>query len=165
MITAEDKRELWACCAIGCIAFCIIFFVIIVIPHSLGRRRPAWMSRAKGTLRSIGSAQLAYQRANDKRVYGSFQALQDVEDIASGYNLGNMIENYSLTWEANTTSTVPTEGIFTHSVSTFTIIAWPTDTRKRSLHTYAITEDQIVREFNPGHNNDLGNAYTWDPIL
>jgi len=134
--------------------------------NRMGYRPPGadWQSRAKGTLRSIGSSQLAYQSATKNHVYGSFQALQDVEDIAKGYTLGNMIENYSMTWVVHSISTAPTEDLPTGVISTFTIIAWPRDTRPGFLSTFAITEDQTVRVYDPDRS-DIKNPRSWDPIL
>ena len=153
------------CLVIGIVLIVFLFLLVLWIPTQLGARRPAWAARAKGTLRSIGSAQLAYQSANDRRVYGSFQALQNVEDIATGYTLGNMIENYSMTWEANTVSTTPTEEFPSGLISTFTVIAYPHSTRYRHLQTFAITEDMLVRVYNPRNGNDPVSVRTWDPIL
>lgn len=148
------------------VAAIIAIIAAIAIPQLLNARRAAWMSRCKGTLRSIGSAQLAYQSANNQKVYGSFQALQEVQDIAKGYTLSNMIENYSLSWEisspyADLFGTATAGGIAANS---FTVIAWPRDTRKGFLNTFAITEDQVVRVFNP-EKNDINMVRGWDPIL
>ena len=152
------------------VAAIIAIIAAIAIPQLLNARRAAWMSRAKGTLRSIGSAQLAYQNANNDKIYGDFDALQGVEDIAHGYTLGNMVENYSLSW--TTTSPYGKDGLNTGTVrggiaaNTFTVIAWPRDTRPGFLHTFAITEDQVVRVFDENTPNvDPGKVHTWDPIL
>ena len=128
----------------------------------MSARRPAWESRAKSTLRSTVSSQLAYQRTNDLKSYGSFQALQGNLYIAEGYTLGNMIENYSMSWEISS-SVVQTEGPV--KIDSFTIIAFPLDTAPRHLHTFAITEDQIVRVYEPGPEHDFNSVNTWDPIL
>jgi len=150
------------------VAAIIAIIAAIAIPSLLNARRAAWQSRAKGTLRSIGSSQLAYQGTNNKKFYGSFQALKDDLYIATGYNLGNMIENYSMSWEASNpasgTGTLTGSGIGNNR---FTVIAFPRDTRPGFLNTFAVTDDQVVRVFNSGPNS--GNVYnsitTWDPIL
>ncbi len=117
-------------------------------------------SRAKGTLRSIGSSQLAYQGTNNEHNYGSFQALRKTLYIAQGYTLGNMIENYSMTWKAYNLSTVAGEP----GIHQFTVIAYPRNTSSSDLQTFCVTEDQVVRVYNPP-NNDLAAIYHWDPIL
>jgi hypothetical protein len=122
-----------------------------------------WESRAKGILRSIGSAELAYQQSNEMKVYGSFDALQSVGDIAEGYTLENMIEDYTMTWEVSNVSTAPTEMIDIADNS-FTVIAWP-EYRTMLLRTFAITEDQVVRVYTPANDNELDDVKTWDPIL
>ena len=132
----------------------------IFVPTQYGSRRPAWQSRAKGTLRSIGSSQLAYQGTNYAKNYGSFEALKHDLYIAKGYTLGNMIENYSMTWEVYNGSTVEEEDIHL-----FEVVAFPRDRRPGYLSTFAVTEDQVVRVYNPDEGNDPGNVKTWDPIL
>jgi hypothetical protein len=125
----------------------------------------SWTSRAKGTLRSIGSAELSYAAENTRHFYGSFKALQDTGDIAKGYRCSNMIENYSIEWRVSPTSVALTETIFEVNYhSAFTIVAWP-DRGGKGLHTLAITEDQVVRIYNPKSKNDLHQIKTWDPIL
>jgi hypothetical protein len=128
-------------------------------------RRAAWMSRAKGTLRSIGSSQLAYQQTNNGNFFGSFEALKDTLYIAEGYTTSNMIENYSLYWMVNNIPTVPSEQYPEGLISTFTIIAFPRDTRENYLKTFAVTTDQQVREYSPWHKSRFDSIATWDPIL
>lgn len=151
------------------VAAIIAIIAAIAIPQLLNARRAAWMSRAKGTLRSIGSAQLAYQGSNNNKVYGSFEALQKVGDIADGYTLSNMIENYSMSWGVTSPYTDLREGTITGegiAGNAFTIIAYPRDTREGFLQTFAITEDQVVRVFNDEEEtNEFGSVKTWDPIL
>jgi len=165
---AADKR--------GCkMSFLTIFIVVVIlvwvlasifIPTQYGSRRPAWQSRAKGTLRSIGSSQLAYKGTNHARNYGSFEAMKHDLYVAEGYTLGNMIENYSMTWEFdNGPKGLLEEDSLPSMVHTFTIIAFPRDRRPGYLSTFAITEDQVVRVYNPDNGNDPGNVKTWDPIL
>ena len=149
----------------GCLFILVWVVGAIAIPSQLGSRRAAWASRAKGTLRSIGSTELAYQSTNNAKVYGSFKAMKDAPYIAEGYTLGSMIENYSMSWQVNNISTVPTEQFPSGNVSTFTVIAWPRDRRRGFLSTFGVTEDQTVRVYTPKNGNRLENVKTWDPIL
>jgi prepilin-type N-terminal cleavage/methylation domain-containing protein len=147
------------------VAAIIAIIAAIAIPQLLNARRAAWMSRAKGTLRSIGSAELAYQSGNNNKHWGSFPALQVSEDIARGYTLGNMIENYSMSWSAtnvsNNTNQIGGGGI---GANTFTVVAWPRDTRAGFLNTFAVSDDMVVRVWNTG-NPAFPAVKSWDPIL
>jgi hypothetical protein len=110
---------------------------------------------------------LAYQGTNNDKFYGSFGALKNDYYIADGYSLGNMIENYSMSWTVSQSiqdSEGQGGGI---GQNTFTIIAWPRDTRPGYLQTFAVTDDQVVRVYNPdpAANNQLDAVHTWDPIL
>jgi hypothetical protein len=160
----KDRRGIFRCC-FWIVAYALLIPFIFIVYRQCTTWESGWHSRARNTLRSIGSAQLAYQAGTANKVYGSFQQLQDVGDIASGYRLGNMIEAYSMTWEVNNVSTVSTEEFPTGILSTFTIIAFPVDHGKYGLATFAITEDQVVRAYRRNRNIDLDNVHTWDPVL
>ena len=151
------------------VAAIIAIIAAIAIPSLLNARRAAWQSRAKGTLRSIGSSQLAYQGTNNNKFYGTFEALKDDMYIAEGYTLGNMIENYSMTWSATSPySDRNYSGLGGIANNTFTVIAFPRDTRAGFLNTFCVTEDQVVRVFidpNDGGPAPFGSYYHWEPIL
>ena len=167
----------------GGIAIALLLFLMFVsVLNPMSSRRSAWVSRAKGTLRSIGSSQLAYQGTNNEEIYGSFQALKVTLYIAEGYNLGNMIENYSLTWSVSNSLTMSYKSSRPHGYHTFTIVAYPRDTHPGYLMTFGIMQDQVVRVYNPdgiaslhqagsthGPNEYNGlhdpRVITWDPIL
>jgi len=160
----NDKRGIFRCC-FWIAAYMLLVLLMAFVAVECSIHRDGWRSRAKGTLRSIGSAQLAYQAGTTNKVYGSFQQLQDVGDIASGYRLGSMIEAYSMSWEVNNISTASTEELPTGVLSTFTIIAYPVDRGRSGLATFAITEDQVVRAYRRNRNIDWYNVHTWDPVL
>ena len=147
------------------VAAIIAIIAAIAIPQLLNARRAAWESRAKSTLRSTGSSQLAYQGTNNDKLYGSFEALVKTLYIADGYSLGNMIENYSMSWEVTLVDDVRGAELDGSGIGSnkFTIIAFPRDTREGYLNTFGITEDQVVRVWTDG--KDLNALSTWDPIL
>jgi prepilin-type N-terminal cleavage/methylation domain-containing protein len=149
------------------VAAIIAIIAAIAIPQLLNARRAAWESRAKSTLRSCGSSQLAYANTNNDKLYGSFQALKDDLYIAEGYHLGNMIENYSLSWTVTQIMDVYGSPLGQGGIGNnkFTIIAYPRDTRPGFLNTFAVTEDQTVRVFRPGEGNVFDSITSWDPIL
>jgi len=141
----------------------------------LGARNIPLQGKAIQTLRSIGSSQLAYRNANNNGYYGTFADLQRGMYIREGYTLDNLVEDYTLTWEVS--NTPPGGNKFTDEPQTirelleravgnkFTIIAFPRDTRPGFLNTFAITEDQIVRVWNPTNRwNEWESVTTWDPI-
>ncbi len=157
----------------GCMIVVFVLLILFTLSFFMHARRPAWMSRAKGTLRSTGSSQLAYQGTNNDKNFGSFQGLQDSLYIAEGYNLGNMIENYSMTWTVYNTPSMDGESSGIQGIHTFTIVAYPRDTYPGYLLTFGITEDQVVRVYNPDSVKELNEynglydprVWTWDPIL
>jgi hypothetical protein len=157
------RRDVWKAVLTGNILSYLLLIALAVVyfpPSTFSGLGASWQSRAKGTLRSLGSSQLAYQNTNDAKVYGSFEALKDEMYIAEGYTQSNMIENYSLLWRVDSRFDEPSET----TVSTFTIIALPWDTHPGFLSTFCVTEDQVVRVYNPPGNRF--DAYrSWDPIL
>jgi len=160
------RFDIWKPMFIGNIITYVL--LIAITADSLmptGGRLEAWMSRAKGTLRSIGSSQLSYQESNDGKLYGSFEALKKDMLIAEGYTENNMIENYSMCWQINNISTATSEQFPQGFMSTFTVIAFPRDEVKGYLKTFAITDDRKVRVYDPKWGNRYENIKTWDPIL
>ncbi len=157
----------------GTMILIFLLLILFTLPAFVGNRRPAWMSRAKGTLRSTGSSQLAYQRSNIDRNFGSFSGIQHALYIADGYNLGNMIENYSMTWTVYNSPSMSDESSGIPDIHSFTIVAYPSENSPRNLLTFGISEDQVVRVYNPDSVlglNEYNGLYdprvnTWDPIL
>jgi len=149
------------------VAAIIAIIAAIAIPSLMNARRAAWMARCKGTLRSLGSTQLAYQSTNNAKKYGSFKAMLDTLYIGEGYNLSNMIENYSMSWEVSNPYYGTSNGAGDGGIASnqFTIIAYPRDSRQGFLNTFAITEDQVVRVYNPEESNVFESVKSWDPIL
>jgi hypothetical protein len=161
---------------IACLIILIIVF-LIVLPSLIGARRHAWpsrASRAKSTLRSAASSQMAFKEQNEFGFYGTFQEIKDTLNIAEGYTLSNMIENYSMTWEVNNVSTISPEGIVSVESTSFAIVAYPNG-NVPYLATFGVTEDNVVRVYNPdnyvqGEKNEFIDKYdpwvrSWDPIL
>ncbi len=154
----------------------IPILLTITITGCYSARGPAYESRAKGTLRSIGASQLAYQGTNDDHSFGTFQELQRSLYIAGGYGLNTMIEGYTLEWNAYASEPIQdvddggiefadridVESTEHEPYDRFTIIARPRD---KKYHTYGITEDQVVRVYNPDNENDPDDVATWDPIV
>ena len=151
--------------AVTAMAYGSIGIFIAVASNPMEDRGLSLMSRAKGTLRSIGSVESVYQSDNRERQYGTFEALKISQDLAEGYTLGNMIDNYSMTWRVNYTPTTVSEEFPSGIMSSFTVIAWPQNKRWGDISTFAVTEDQVVRVFNPKKENKLDSVKTWDPIL
>jgi hypothetical protein len=153
------------CCYISILILFIMMLFAVRIPAYLEGRRVFWMSRAKVTLRHLGEAMNAYHEASDERTYGSFQALKESGFIDPDQSLDDVAEMYFLTWDFSNVSTVSNEDFPASTVGTYQIIAYPQDTRTGYLHTFAITEDQVVRVYNPEEGNELDDVKTWDPIL
>jgi len=136
-----------------------------------GARRAPWQSLAKGTMRSIGSTQAVFFDKYGR--YGTFQDLLEKNYIAEGYTLENMIDSYDITWQVSNFSTVSGEASLGIPMHSFTIVAWPEDTRPGYLLTFGVSEDGIVRVYypdsqdSPNDYNGVGDprVQTWDPIL
>jgi hypothetical protein len=170
---ARETKWIKVISAVAAIGFLLIS-IRLISPDIWAERTAAWMSRAKGTLRSTVSSQLAYQAANIDKNYGSFQDLRDTLYIPEGYQLGNMIEKYSMTWSTYNSPHISNGSSHLSGVHTFTIVAYPRDTHPWYLMTFGITEDQIVRMYNPENSAEGLNEFnglddprvqTWDPIL
>ncbi len=161
MSRRKKERDLLA----GCVRSVIFVLVLVLvyyaaqIPGWLEARRAAWQSGAKSTLRTIASNQMTYANTHKTGNYGTIEALKDEKYLWPGAGLGNMARMYSMTWEVTNLSTVMEE------IHTFTIIAYPRDTRPGKLYTFGITEDRKIRVYDPEEDHDFENVKTWDPIL
>lgn len=151
------------------IAYGLIFLLFFGwIYYDANRCHVVWNSRVRGGLRSLGNTQWAFRGWNVNHHYGTFEDLKNAMYISDGYTPENMIENYDMTWDVSNVSTAVGEEIPYGVISTYTIIAMPDQFPERStrcLHTFAITEDQVMRVYNPRNDNDLLSVKTWDPVL
>jgi hypothetical protein len=141
----------------------IILIAVILYAKAAPRRIEA---NAVRKLRSFGDAELAYHERDRRYYYGSFEALQKSGRIPANETLRNTIPKYLVTW------TIPDYaeqerierelGGVDMMVQTFTIIAYPYNPAK--LHTFDITDDQIIREFSPDKGNQFDAVHSWTPV-
>ena len=125
--------------------------------------------RARAKLREIGSAQLAYQGRNNMKFYGSFNALRDGGHFSHDETMDTLIRNYSLAWTVTNPSTG--RGCLGCGIgnNTFTVVAYP-NPRLRDLRTFGISEDQVLRIYNPSNpsNKYMGekdpHVQSWDQV-
>lgn len=152
----------------------------LILSGCISTRNPAWESRAKGTLRSIGSSQLAFQGISPDNSFGTFSDLSAEMYIAQGYSTANMIERYTLDWvayasepeiekkpdddEVEFADSLAVEDWEHEPYDRFTIIAYPRS-GNHGLRTFGVTEDQVVRMYNPDNGNVEEDVLSWDPIL
>jgi hypothetical protein len=107
-------------------------------------RLSALESRAKGTLMSIGSSELAYQSTHDDKLFGTFEQLQNDQYIAEGYTPDNMLEGYTFLWCLNENAT------------DFAVVALPTEYTDQ-LRTYMVNSSQIVTELTPADRSSVAS--------
>jgi len=172
---AEEKPKkakwIWwlvGCGGCGCLLVILAIIAAIAIPSMLNARRAAWEAGAKGTLRSLESAQRAYQQDQTEGNFGTFEDLQDEYFVAEGYDLENMIDNYRLTWDVYNSPGEENGKAETSGVHSFTIVAYPLDTRAGYLLTFGVREDGVIRVYNPyqpGSKQSERDVLTWDPIM
>lgn len=144
------------------IALCLIIIIFtptLCLIGWMNVRGTSWEASAIQALESISDAQLSYRENNETRCYGSLEDLQNDEYIDKNFNLSNLVENYTLKWGVTNTSTVEED------IHRFTVVAIPKDNRPGFLKTFGITDERVVRTFNPFNNNVLTRITTWDPVL
>lgn len=120
-------------------------------------------------LREIGLAQLAYQGLNNEKHYGSFANLQKQNPEFLNHTLTDFVNGYDFVWQLGNAPSYPL-GYGSNGFSSFTITAFPDYNPRLSLRTFGISEDQLVRIYNPDNNNEFvsrsdPHVRTWDPIL
>jgi hypothetical protein len=151
-----DKAD-YVLIVISLLTVIAILFTALTSPERVERA-------ARNQLRKIGSAELAYQQQNLAYIYGSLGALQETGYWPDKSPLNDGIREY---WIILSVPKLPDRffelnyaGLYN---STFTALAYPV--RPARLSTFAIKEDQIVREYNPSHGNRPDSFSTWDPVL
>jgi hypothetical protein len=116
-------------------------------------------------LRTFGTAELAYHDRHYKHSYGSFIALQKSECLPGNETLRNTIPYYFVTWATEDYAAQDRRqrlhpgAIWESWGSSFTIIAYPYNPAR--LHTFAITEEQNIREFSPEKGDKVDAVNTW----
>jgi len=145
----------------------VVIFVLLSLSWSPFSPWSSVNDRTIRTLRLLGSAQLAYQWDTNLKKYGSFQAVANGGYLPKWYRPGKIIDHYSITWRVQNEAPVYS---FERSITNnrFTIIARPIVPKYywQVLRTFAITEDQTVRVYDPDNEeHDLKNPRSWDPIL
>ncbi len=108
-------------------------------------------ARAKGTLRSIASSELAYRSIRGGEQFGSFQDLSDDLFIAEGYTPETMVEEYRLIWTLNRDKT------------DFAVVALPSDECSDELGIFMVDSSQVVVELIPSDTELV--LHSWDAII
>jgi len=153
--------------AILAIVVVLAIITAITVPGILNARREASQRQTVQQLRSIGSSQLAYQSTNEGAIFGTFEILKSGAYIPDDASLGDMIERYSLSWNVGNTPASSDNSEVTGRTypGRFTVIAFPRNPALDQLSTFGISEDFVVRIYNPDSENDETDVKTWDPIL
>jgi len=166
----DQQKRIPAWVYVVCVLGPLVLLVGIFLPPYIFGPPSALESRAKGTLCSYGQTQYAYLEESRTAGFGTFEELKEADRIAWGYTRSNMVEGFSL-WTSvgyNSERANFQEGL----ANTFTIVAFPhSEKYVRYLHTFAIREDEVLREYNPdlegaktwGEDGDFG-CRTWEPI-
>jgi hypothetical protein len=155
------------------IAFLIVIAVIFNIADAPWREKRRLESNCRNRLRELGSAQMSYQGTNYMKYYGSFQALKINGYFGSGNGLDTLIEGYNLGWYVNNYIYPPNfnpvwgDGL---EKNKFTIVAYPRIIQPPELRTFGISQDQVLRVYNPENGNpfisrDDTHIQSWDPVL
>ena len=144
----------------------VVIVVILVLAFNFWPtyRRNVLERAAKGTLREIGRAQLAYQGSNNNKLYGSFEVLQGSGYIAENATKENLANGYRISWECPYWDwDIDPYECGEIGSNRFTIIAYPRY-YPPNLHTFAISEDQKIRIFNPDNRSRVNSITSWDIV-
>ena len=165
--TPVYQRGAYTIIAILVVVVIMTLISAITVPKILNARREIREKETISQLKSIGSSQIAYRSANSNKLYGTFSTLKKQGYVPGDATPGDMIEQYSLSWLV---SDIPVAADSTIAVGRsypgrFTVIAFPKDGGFDNLSTFGISEDLVVRVYNPDNNNDVDDVRTWDPIL
>jgi prepilin-type N-terminal cleavage/methylation domain-containing protein len=137
----------------------ICVLLAILVPQLLVQKSRIVEIQAQRRLRNIGSVMADYTLSHHDGNYADFQELQDANLISKDCSLSSIIVDYSLAF-------INSEPVASESSGGYTIIAYPIPDRSRGrLSTFAITEDNVIRVYNPGPGISPNDPHTWDPVL
>jgi len=165
--TLGQPRGAFTIIAILAVVIVLALISAITVPKILNARRDIREKETISQLQSIGSSQTAYRSTNNNKLYGTFSTLKKQGYVPGEATPGDMIEQYSLSWFVSDmpATTDSTDAGGRSYPGRFTVIAFPLDGGFDNLSTFGISEDMVVRVYNPDNNNDVDDVRTWDPIL
>jgi len=165
--TPVYQRGAYTIIAILVVVVIMTLISAITVPKILNARREIREKETISQLKSIGSSQMAYQSTNNNKIYATFTTLKKQGYVPGEASLGDMIEQYSLSWFVSDipVTTGSTVAVGRSYPGRFTVIAFPRSGGFANLSTFGISEDLVVRVYNPDNNNDVDDVRTWDPIL
>ena len=142
------------CCLGGVVGFFIFLFVIAYMAVSstsfVTSQRITSMDRAVAALHAIARAQSVCREDREHGGYCTFEQLKEHGYIGADFTEDNMVDDYKLKLELSEQS------------DEFIVYAYPVKNSGGLLKTFAIMEDQIIRTFNPSHENVEEDVSTWD---
>jgi len=123
-------------------------------------------------LRWLGACEVSYQGTNIWKVYGTLENLQEGNLVDKDYTSDTVIANYELECTVWLNAAYSEENYKKYGMqgdgwyNTFTIVAYPRNYPK-PLRTFAISEDQNVRVYNPANGNQFNGrddpmVQSWD---
>jgi len=137
----------------------IALLAAMLIPQMILQRARVIEIQAQRRLRTIGSIMASYSLSQPRGDYTDFQGLKDAHWISDDLTQTNLVMDYSLVFKTVKASDMGTP-------ASYAVIAYPKpEASAGNLSTFAITEDNVIRVYNPHHGVDPNDPHTWDPVL
>ena len=131
----------------------------MLIPQLMLSKSRIIEGQARRRLHSIGAVMADYSLSHERGNFADFQQLKDADLISDDLTQTSLITDYSLVFKTKKAQPIG-------APAAYTIIAYPIPERSNgSLSTFAITDDNVVRVYKPGHGRDPQDPQTWDPAL
>lgn len=113
-------------------------------------------------LETLSISQERYKDWNPEGTYGTLEALQEAHHDYPATTIDDLSDSFTISCFVRNVDVEPDESFPNGIISSFTIYAHPTG--KYHLRTFAITQDQVVRIFDPDEGCDPENPDTWKPV-
>ncbi len=136
--------------------------IILILVHYFSPRR----SEEKRAEESVKELQQVGQMASEqiKHGPGEFKLVNLINSYYSG-GAGQALQDYSIWEQVNTERPTGLDTLRMRPRTTFTIIAYPRDDfNPHDLKTFALREDNKIREWDPAYGGDLADVTTWKVI-
>jgi len=145
-------------------AMLIIAAVIsaILTPQLLKQKLLSERDTAIRGLEAIADIEAKYRQINQFGHYGDRTALSDNSFLTSNGLSFPVFRNYSIACYVTRKRLDDTGSVIGNN--TYTIFAYPIDTRTGYLNTFGMREDGIVRLYYPANSDEESDVSAWPPV-
>jgi len=157
-----SKVAIYVLLGIGGLIILAAVVAVIITPPIARHNRDHYERVAMATLIELAKLQEEYRGINEDGHYGTMRDLCDEGLLDPPVGVGNILDHFYLDWTRD--RKMRSQGGPIYGSNTFTIVAYPLDTRRGYMSTYGIREDGLIRRYVPNRGGAEDDVSTWTRI-